>query len=113
MAVAVGLAAVLAGCGGDNSSKAPAPASTAPSQAQEDQRDTRVLARQVNREISDRSQNAAGARGTFVEAETSCTKQSDTAYKCLTTFTSPPGFPSVVTNVTCDRNGGSCITEMK
>jgi hypothetical protein len=105
--------AVLAGCGSSSSAGSGAPAATGPSQAEEDRKDTRAIESQVNQQISDRAQSEAAAQGDFVEASTGCTKQSDTAYKCITSFSSPTGYPEVVTDVTCDRNGGSCITETR
>lgn len=110
--VALVLAASLASCGGSDGGSSSPPADV-PSQAEEDRKDTRAMERQVNKQISDRAQTEAVSQGDFVDASTSCTKQSDTAYKCITSFVSPTGFPEVVTDVTCDRNGGSCITETK
>lgn len=110
-AVLIG-AAVIAGCGSSGGGSDALP-SDRPTQAEEDRKDTRALEQQVNKQISDRALNDAVQQGDYVDAETSCTKQSDTAYKCITSFTSPTGFPEAVTDVTCDRNGGSCITESR
>jgi hypothetical protein len=100
----------VGGCG--SSSSAPPPTPKGPSQAVLDHRDTAAIERQVQSLLDDRMQPVAAAQGTFVQSDTACTKQSDTAYKCLTTFTTP-STASVVTTVTCDRNGGSCITETR
>jgi hypothetical protein len=43
--------------------------------------------------------------------ETVCTKQSATAYGCLSQFPSRPNLPNVITNVTSGRNGENCIME--
>lgn len=103
---------VLAGCG-SSSTPAPAPAPPGPSQQELDLRDTRAIQRQVDRQVSDRLQTSAAEQNDYVDSDTTCTKQSDTAYKCLTTFVSPAGTPEAVTDVTCDRSGGSCITETR
>lgn len=108
----------LVGCG---SSSPPANQQTRTTQEEQDRRDSAAIQRQVNQEVDERvrtaateAQSASGEpAGTIVNSETVCTKQSATAYKCLTTFTNPLGRPNVVTDVTCDRNGASCITEMK
>ncbi len=75
--------------------------------------DTAAVERQVNKQIDDKLDTAAQVHDQTVESMTTCTKQSDTAYKCLTTFTSPPNQAQVVTNVTCGRSGGGCITEAR
>lgn len=107
----VGAAAVaFAGCGSDTESGAPT--ATADRSAL-DRRDTRSVERQVDRQLADRLQSAAVEEGTFVDSSTTCTKQSDTAYKCVSRFTSPPATPPVLTEVTCDRSGGNCITESR
>jgi len=87
-----------------------AQSSTSLSRETLDRRDSQALARQVNTQITDRAQLATNG---VVEARTNCTKQSDTTYKCLTSFTSPFGLPDAVTDVTCDRNGMDCITETR
>jgi hypothetical protein len=105
--------AALVFAGGCGASQAPNQSGTGPSRQALDQRDARALARQVNTQVTDRVQFASDDAATVVQAQTSCTKQSDTAYKCLTSFLSPSGLPDAVTDVTCDRNGGSCITETR
>ena len=52
------------------------------------------LGRQVNQEITNKLEDTGVAHNTFVEADTTCTKPSDTAYECIPTFTSPPGTPT-------------------
>lgn len=110
---------IVGGCG--SSSTKATKQSTGASQAEHDRQDRAAIQRQVNQQIDERARIAATEAetesglesGRGVSSETVCTKQSDTAYKCLTTFTDPPSIPNVVTNVTCDRNGASCITEAK
>ncbi len=107
--VATTLLAFLAGCG----SSRPSPAGpTGPSKLEQDLRDTRSLERQVNRQQEERYAAATAGQGPSASATTVCTKQSDTGYKCLTDFSYPVGRQTV-TNVTCDRNGSGCITEIR
>jgi hypothetical protein len=112
------LTAVVVGCG--SSSESVRQRTT--SQEEQDRRDSAAIQREVNKEVDERARIAATeaetaseseTTGSVVDSETVCTKQSATAYKCLTTFTDPPGAPNAVTDVTCDRNGASCITETK
>lgn len=105
-AVGVIAATLLVGCGASKTTS-----TSHPSQQNIDQQDTSAIEQQVNTEVSDGMQSQAALHGSFVQASSTCIKQSDTAYKCLTTFTSPPGTPNRETDVTCGRNGGSCITE--
>lgn len=112
VAALVVAAALIAGCG-FSSPESSEPTRRRPSQQQLDRQDARAIERQVNEEVQDRLQTSAAEQGDYVEADTTCTKQSNTAYKCLTSLTRPPGSPDVLTNVTCDRNGGSCITESR
>jgi Flp pilus assembly protein TadD len=108
----------LAGCG---SSSTDATTTTGSGQAEQDQRDSSAIQRQVNEQVDEQArtaiteaETASGVESSrLVRSETICTKQSDTAYKCLTTFTQPPSAPNVVTGVTCDRDGANCITESK
>lgn len=110
--------ASLTGCG-SSSPLGPRSTSTARSQEEQDHRDNEAVAHQVNAQVEEREKSAAteeAARtgqglGLSYGAKTVCTKQSSTAYKCLSEFPERPGTPSVVTNVTCGRNGESCITE--
>lgn len=106
-ALSIGL---VAACGASQPSGS---APTGPSREALDQRDSQALARQVNAQITDHAQLASTDPSVIVQAQTNCTKQSDTAYKCLTSFISPSGLPDAVTDVTCDRDGGSCITETR
>jgi tetrahydromethanopterin S-methyltransferase subunit E len=118
-AILIGVCAVVIGACG--SSATSGELSTTAKQAVEDREDSAAIQRQVNQQVDERarialteSETRSGtASGHFVSSETVCTKQSTTAYKCLTSFTNPPATPNVVTNVTCDRDGANCITESK
>jgi hypothetical protein len=108
-------AIVVMGCGSADTSggqSGTTPAQT-PAAGASTRQDLASIERQVNRQVTDQYQGEAVDQGTFASADTTCTQQSDTAYKCLTTVTSPPGVPTVLTDVTCDRNGGDCITESR
>jgi hypothetical protein len=119
-AILVGVLAVVPGGCGSSSTKA-GRSSGAARQAVEDREDSTALQRQVNQQIDERTRIAlteeetqSGAESSHVvRSETICTKQSGTAYKCLTSFANPPSAPNVVTNVTCDRDGANCITESR
>jgi len=100
----------LIGCGGADGDHRATTAS-ATERERRDALDTRAIEKQVTDQLQDRLQRAAMDQGSYVAARTRCTKQSETAYKCLTSFTSPPAQAEVITNVTCDRNGQECITE--
>lgn len=99
----------LSGCGSSTS----APAQPAGgSKVEQDTQDTRAIERQVNRQQKERYAGLTAGQGPGADATTVCTKESDTSYKCLTDFTYPAGRQAI-TNVTCDRNGGGCITEIR
>ncbi len=104
------VAVVLAGCGSPTESP---PASTPLDRVEQDRRDTAAIERQVNDEVQNRALGEAVKQGTSVDARTTCAKQSETAYKCLSSFVSPPGALETVTDVTCDRDGRSCIMESR
>lgn len=109
---------VIGACG---SSTTTDKSSTTAKQVIEDREDSSAIQRQVNQQVDERTriglteeETRSGTESSHVvNSETVCTKQSTTAYKCLTTFTNPPRAPNLVTNVTCDRDGASCITESK
>lgn len=109
---ALAAASVLTGCG-SSAPSSPAPTKTPANSAANDQKDRRSIERQVNKQVDDRTSTAAVQNGTFVQSDTTCVKQSDTAYKCLTTFISPPNQAQVATDVTCDRSGAGCISESR
>jgi hypothetical protein len=100
----VGVVAAV-GCGSTSESGPP----DRPSQAELDRRDTRAIQRQVNNRVEDRTRVTASG---IVDADTTCTKTTGTAYKCVTSFYEPP-LPDLLTDVTCGRSGGSCIIETR
>jgi hypothetical protein len=117
-AIILGVCALMAaGCGSSPTGKS----SVKRSQAVEDQHDSEAIQRQVNQQVDERARiriteeeaDSQVESSHVVNSATVCTKQSTTAYKCLTTFTSPPSTANIVTNVTCDRDGQNCITESK
>jgi hypothetical protein len=111
------LAALLAGCG----SASPVTHPATSSQQEEDDRDSTAVQRQVNEQVDEHAQTALTEAETAagsahiggVHSNTVCIKQSSTTYKCVTSFESPARTPSVITNVTCGRDGGPCITETR